>query len=90
METFDINSGWALQLDDDLYIRFDMLRFDSRTSALFPEQSTAATALDIRDNANLLTRHAAMHYWLKDRAIEVLEDSLEHSVSVLNCIKGAK
>lgn len=90
METFDINSGWALQLDDDLYIRFDMLRFDSRTSALFPEQSTAATALDIRDNANLLTRHAAMHYWLKDRAIEVLEDSLEHSVSVLNRIKGAK
>ena len=38
----------------------------------------------------LLRRHAAMHFWLKDRAIEVLRDSVERSVSARNRIERAK
>jgi len=77
-------------MDDEVYLRVDVLRFDSRTSTLFPEQSSAVTAQHIRDNANLLTRHAAMHYWLTDRAMEVRDDSVARSVSVLNRIENAK
>ena len=87
--SFETNRDWVLQTEGTVVLTFDALRFDSRTSALFSEQSAAETARYIRDNSDLLTRHAALHYWLKDRAIEVLNDATDFSASVLDRIEHA-
>lgn len=88
--TFDKNEDWVLQTEDEVYLAFDALRFDSRTSVLFSEQSVAETARHIRENTDLLTRHAAMHYWLKDRAVELLDDAAVLTESVLHRIESAQ
>jgi hypothetical protein len=85
--TFEWNSNWVLRMEDAVYLGFDALRFDSRTSTLFSEQSTAATAQHIRENRDLLTRHAALHYWVKDRALEIFNEAIDLSTSVLERIE---
>jgi hypothetical protein len=87
-ETFAINMNWALITEGPVYLSFDALRFDARTSTLFPEQSDAESARQIRDQAGVLTRHAAMHYWLKASALGVLDDAARHSKSVLEQLES--
>ncbi|MGS2719412.1 hypothetical protein [Paraglaciecola aestuariivivens] len=81
------NIEWILQAEDVLYMNFDALRFDSRTSELFSQRSTAELAQQVRDNKDLLIRHAALHYWIKDRGLEILEGAIERSEAVLNLIE---
>ena len=89
-ESFEVNGDWVLGVEDTVYLNFDALRFDSRTAELFPEQSIAVTAQHVRENLDLLTRHAALHFWLKDRAVEILADALAKSQSVLDRIDGTQ
>lgn len=88
--TIDSNIHWVLQTEGTLYLTFDALRFDARTSALYSQRSTAEAAQQIRDNKDLLIRHAALHYWVKDRSLDILDDAIEHSVSVLRKIESAQ
>lgn len=87
-DVVESNTDWVLQAEDTVYLSFDALRFDERTSALFAQRSTAEMALQIRENKDLLIRHAALHYWIKDRALEILEGANELSDSVLRQIES--
>ncbi|HNP64387.1 MAG TPA: hypothetical protein PKH39_10680 [Woeseiaceae bacterium] len=87
-DVVESNTDWVLQSEDTVYLSFDALRFDERTSALFSQRSTAEMALQIRENKDLLIRHAALHYWIKDRALEILEGATELSDSVLRQIES--
>ena len=89
-DSIESNIDWILQTEDTVYLGFDALRFDARTSALFSQRSTAEAAQQIRDNKDLLMRHAALHYWLKDRALEILEGASDRSDSVLRRIESAQ
>lgn len=88
IDTFSSNIDWVLQAEPAVYLDFDALRFDSRTAGLFAEQSSAEAANHIRDHRNLLMRHAALHYWIKDRTLEMLETAAVRSESVLRQIEG--
>ena len=83
------NSNWATQMEGAVYLGFDAFRFDSRTAALFSEQPAAVAARQIRDNRDLLIRHAALSYWVKDRSIEILDGATDRSMSVLQKIQSA-
>jgi hypothetical protein len=76
-----------MQMKVSLILWFDAIGFDPRTSVLFSDQSTAAAAQYIRTNSERLTRHAALHYWLKARALEVLDDIGDLSISVLSLVE---
>lgn len=82
------NVSWILQAEGSVYLSFDAFRYDSRTAALFSERSIAEQAQQIRDNKDLLIRHAALHYWVKDRTIELIEQANEGSGVVLGRIGG--
>lgn len=86
IETFSVNLDWVLPTDGQVYMSFDALRFDSRTARLFPQQEADATAQYILENRDLLARHAALHFWLKVRAIEILNESILRSKAVLHQI----
>lgn len=89
VDTIDANIAWVLQAEPAVYLEFDALRFDARTAGLFAEQSTAEAAQHIREHKDLLIRHAALHYWIKDRTLEILETATDRSASVLQQIDGA-
>ena len=87
---FRLNLDWILPIDSRMIFEFDGLRFDRRTSQLFPEQSIEKTADQIRSQSDKLTRHAAFHYWLKDRAIELFTEAIDSSRAVRNRIEAER
>ena len=89
-EVVNNNVNWLSRMEGTIYLDFDALRFDSRTSALFSEQSAAEAAKLIRDNQDLLIRHAALSYWVKDRSIEILDGAKDRSVAVLQDIQNIR
>ena len=88
--SFLVNVNWILPTDSDIYMGFDALRFDARTSVYFPLQDDEETSENIRANRTLLTRHAALHFWMKDRSLEILEDATDRSRTVLQMIREAQ
>jgi hypothetical protein len=88
--SFRLNLDWILPIDSRMIFEFDGLRFDRRTSRLFPEQPIQKTADQIRSQSDKLTRHAAFHYWLKDRAIELFTEAIDSSRAVRNRIEAER
>lgn len=58
-----VNTDWVLPFDSKMTWEMDFMRFDSNTEHLFPKNSPTDVAQHIRDNAELLRRHASLHYW---------------------------
>ena len=58
-----VNTDWILPFESKITWEMDFFRFDTNTQHLFPEKSAAEIAQHIRDNTDLLTRHASLHYW---------------------------
>ncbi len=58
-----VNSDWVNPFESKITWEMDFLRFDSATEHLFPKKNTAEIAQHIRENSELLTRHASLHYW---------------------------
>lgn len=87
-DTIDSNIVWIQQGEDRIYYNFDAFRFDARTQGLFDDITPARLADDIRENRELLRRHAAFHYWLKDRSIELYDDVEPQAQAVLDLIEA--
>ena len=58
-----VNTDWILPFESKMTWEMDFLRFDTNTQHLYPEKNAAEIAQHIRDNTELLTRHASLHYW---------------------------
>ena len=86
--SFDVNMDWVLPADSVLYLEFDAFNFDKRTAVLFADQPVEIEAQKIRNNAARLKRHAALHYWLKDRAIELYDVALAETQAVLALLES--
>ncbi|MEM7762754.1 MAG: hypothetical protein AAF290_01630 [Pseudomonadota bacterium] len=82
------NIEWIQQGEDRIYLNFDAFRFDRRTSGLFAERPAEALAQEIRDLSDVLRRHAAFHYWLKKRSIEVYDAVEPQAQAVLDLIES--
>jgi hypothetical protein len=83
------NEGWVEHGEAQVYMGFNALRYDARTSSLFPQESLAVSAQHIRDNVDLLIRHAALHYWIKDRTLEIIEEAVRRSHATLARLENA-
>jgi hypothetical protein len=87
-DSFTVNLAFGSPADADFIMRVDAFLFDARLTDLIAERSPEAQARYIRANRALMTRHAAMHYWLKDRAIEILNGAIDETQAVLNLIEA--
>ena len=79
---------WLIPIDARITYEFDMLRWDDRTSHLFPDQSSVQAASAIRSHVDELRRVAAMHYWMQDRMIGQYEDAISTSDRVVELIEA--
>lgn len=86
--TIDSNINWIQQGEERIYYNFDAFRFDKRTQILFEDLSTENLAEEMRENREVLRRHAAFHYWLKVRSVELYEDIEPKAQAVLDLIKA--
>lgn len=84
------NIDWAQQHEDRVYFEFDAFRFDARTKVLFDDAPNEELARDVRENRDLLRRHAALHYWLKVRSIELYDDMETEAQAVLELINAER
>lgn len=85
-QTIESNIEWIQQGEDRVYYEFDAFRFDARTRPLFDEASQDELAEDVRNNRELLRRHAAFHYWLKVRSIELYVELEPEAQAALDLI----
>lgn len=89
-DSFSVNLAFVSPADADYIMSVDAFLFDARLADLIAERSLEAQARYIRANRALMTRHAAMHYWLKDRAIEILNGAIDETQAVLNLIEASE
>ena len=68
-ESTALNVSWVMPFETSLASEFDWMRYDTATSKLFPELTLEEQAAKLRANADLLRRHAALHYWISDSSI---------------------
>lgn len=85
-ESLAINQEWMVPLDSRLTYEYDALRWDKRTSTLFPPQTTKESANEIRSRAEVLIRLAAVHFWIQDRVLEQYEEAIALSIMVADKI----
>ena len=88
--SFSVNLAFVSPADADYIMRVDAFLFDARLADLIAERSLETQARHIRANRALMTRHAAMQYWLKDRAIEVLNGAIDETRAVMNVIEASQ
>lgn len=86
--TIQSNIEWIQQGEDRVYYEFDAFRFDARTAVLFDSAATAQLAEDVRTNRALLRRHAAFHYWLKARSIQLYDEVEPEAQAMLDLIRA--
>ncbi|GJL91351.1 DUF6090 family protein [Hyphococcus sp.] len=86
--TIESNISWVQQGEDRIYYGFDAFRYDVRTQKLFKDETQVSLAENVRENRELLRRHAAFHYWLKNRSIELYDQVEPQAQAVLDLIQA--
>lgn len=84
------NILWLQQGEARIYYDFDAFRFDERTKTLFEDADWQNTVQEIRKNRAILRRHAAFHYWLKVRSIELYDELEPQAKNVLELIQAER
>ena len=82
-----VNTDWILPFESKITEVFDFMRFDKRTQHLFPETTPAEIAAHIRENYDLLQRHAALHYWYVDTISDDYKSAVVEAKVVREMIK---
>ncbi len=82
----EINTSWVLPNDARLAYEYDALRWDARTSGLFPERTNAQAARELRAQRQVLLRHTAAYYWIYDSVLEAYSEAAAQSQFVLDRI----
>ena len=85
-DSLSINQQWMVPLDSRLTYEYDALRWDARTSALFPHQTNKESAVELRSRTDVLIRLAAVHFWIQDRMLEQYEEAIAQSTIVADKI----
>jgi hypothetical protein len=81
------NNNWGLDMDVHLNKSTDGMKWDKRTVSLFTTHELEEEARILRLNKDYYIRNAAVHYWINDYFIEVLESIIQQEIEVLNEIE---
>ena len=83
-----VNTDWIVPFESKITYDFDFMRFDRRTQKLFPEKTDAEIVVHIRDNYDLIQRHAALHYWYVEEISNDYKSAATEARSVLDMIRA--
>ncbi|BFM09658.1 hypothetical protein [Halioxenophilus aromaticivorans] len=89
-DSYRVNSDWILPFDTSLASEFDWMRYEDKTAQLFPVLTLEEQSAEIRVNATLLRRHAALHHWFLDYSVRANQDSIAKSRQVLGMVQGER
>jgi len=85
---FQININWAVPIDAPLFIETDALKFETNNTAfLFPDESITEKAKSLRNNQDLYTRNAALHYWINRDCIAILKEMRDKTGAFINLLE---
>ncbi|PJB18814.1 MAG: hypothetical protein CO117_06960 [Flavobacteriaceae bacterium CG_4_9_14_3_um_filter_33_16] len=85
---FQININWAVPIDAPLFIETDALKFETNNTAfLFPDESITEKAKSLRNNQDLYTRYAALHYWINRDCIAILKEMRDKTGAFINLLE---
>jgi hypothetical protein len=83
-----VQSGidWALPIDAPLYLD-DVMKYEPSTSFLFPEESQAELANDLKINTLKIISNISAHYWINKDTIQSLEALIEDTRVLINALQ---
>jgi hypothetical protein len=92
-ERIQIAINWALPIDTPFTYENDIMKFEPTTSFLYPKESNALLASELRDKKMRYISNAAVHYWIdKDASKEIEDLKLETSLLITkleNALQGS-
>ena len=86
-DDLEVNTNWVQPQESGLAKDFDWLRYDPKTSQLFPEKPEAQLAAEAREAEDMLRRHAALHYWFLTSVSEDYESAIDRTEGVLAMVR---
>jgi hypothetical protein len=80
-----VQSGinWALPVDAPLYHK-DVMKYEPYSAFLFPKESQAKLATDLKRNKITLISNASAHYWINTDTINELKKLMEDTSVLIN------
>jgi quercetin dioxygenase-like cupin family protein len=78
-DRMQINSDWALALDTRFYSEYEGMKFVPWTSHLFPEQSVAELANELRNYKREYINNASAGYWVDRDALVLIEELISRT-----------
>ncbi|PLX01046.1 MAG: hypothetical protein C0591_00020 [Marinilabiliales bacterium] len=87
-ERIQIAIEWALPLDAPFTVQNNIMKFEPSTAFLFPEESYAILAKELKENKMSYISNAAAHYWINNDAIIQLEELREQTTELISRLEN--
>ena len=87
-ERMQINADWALSLDTQFYSELDGMKFVPWTAHLFPSQTEAELAKDLRKHRLDYINNASAGYWVDRDAIELIDELTNQTRQLITAMKN--
>lgn len=84
---FNSNREWLNSIDAGLTAKLDVLKFDPKTDQLFEKQSIKIKVQQLRREKNVYVRNAAVHFWVNESSIALIEMELMEVSKLIEVIK---
>ena len=82
-EWIKIGTDWALPLDAPFTIENNVMKFEPSTAFLYPKQSEAQLAKELRENKLAYISNTAAHYWINADCISRLENVKQETYKLI-------
>lgn len=82
-ERIQIAIEWALPLDAPFTVQNNIMKFEPSTAFLFPDESNAMLAKELKENKMSYISNAAAHYWINNDAISQLQELREQTTELI-------
>lgn len=86
-ESGQVNNDWVMPFETRLASEFDWMRYDTNTEHLFPVLTLEEQADEIRANADLIRRHAALHHWVSSYSASSNQTRQAQAQKVLDIVQ---
>ena len=89
-DSAEVNTNWVMPFETSLARDFDWMRYDAKTANLFPALTLEEQAAEIRSHADLLRRHAALHYWVSESSARANQSMQAQAQTVLDMVQETR
>lgn len=89
-ESGQVNNDWVMPFETRLASEFDWMRYDAITEQLFPVLTLQEQADEIRADADLIRRHAALHHWVSSYSVSSNQARQVQAQEVLDMVQAER